>query len=184
MRERYEFTVDGTKLLMVQGDITLQQTDAVVNASNPDLAPGGGVAGAIHLAGGTEVTEACAAIRQREGPLPTGEAVITPGGNLPAPWVIHTVGPVWHGGQGGEPELLARCYRSCLRLGREQGIRSIAFPSLSTGAYGYPVALAAPTALAAVAGFVRENSGSLEEVRFVLFTERDLLVYGRALSAL
>ncbi len=184
MAERTEMNVVGNTLRLVQGDITKQDTEAVVNAANPDLAPGGGVAGAIHRGGGTELTEACAEIRRRQGPLPTGEAVITAGGNLPVPWVIHTVGPVWHGGGGGEPDLLARCYRSCLGLARERGLRSIAFPSLSTGAYGYPVEQAAPVAVGAVAGFLREHPGCFDEVRLVLFSARDLGVYARALSAL
>ncbi|MFO8034822.1 MAG: macro domain-containing protein [Candidatus Bipolaricaulota bacterium] len=184
MVERTEATIAGATLWLVGGDITKQETEAVVNAANPDLAPGGGVAGAIHRAGGPELTEACAEIRRQQGPLPTGEAVITSGGNLPAPWAIHTVGPVWHGGQGGEPELLARCYRACLALARERGLRSISFPSLSTGAYGYPVGRAAPVALGAVGDFLRENPDCLEEVRFVLFSERDLAVYADALGHL
>lgn len=182
--ERTELTLAGTTVCLVRGDITEQDTDAVVNAANPDLAPGGGVAGAIHRAGGVELTKACAEIRGKDGPLLTGEAVITPGGKLPAAWVIHTVGPVWHGGRGGEAELLARCYRSCLALACERGLRSITFPSLSTGAYGYPVQQAAPVALGAVAGFLRERPGCLDEVRLALFSTRDLGVYSHALSAL
>ncbi len=184
MAQQTELTIAGTTVRLVQGDITKQDTDAVVNAANPDLAPGGGVAGAIHRAGGASLTTACREIRRREGPLATGEAVITAGGNLPAPWVIHTVGPVWHGGKGGEAELLARCYRSCLALACERGLGSVTFPSLSTGAYGYPVELAAPVALRAVASFLREDSGHLKEVRFVLFSGRDLALYAQALSAL
>ncbi len=184
MMEQHERTIHGTVIRLVRGDITQQRTDAVVNAANPDLAPGGGVAGAIHRVGGREITERCADIRRQQGPLPTGEAVLTPGGDLPASWVIHTVGPVWHGGQGGEPELLARCYRSCLTLARDKGLRSMSFPSLSTGAYGFPTEQAAPVALQVVADFLMDNPGELYEVRFVLFSERDTALYAQSLSAL
>lgn len=178
--ERFETEVAGTKLVLVQGDITKQEVEAIVNAANPDLTPGGGVSGAIHRAGGPVVTEAAAKIRQERGRLPTGEAVLTPGGNLPARYVIHTVGPVWHGGDRGEPELLAKAYRSCLSMAVEQGIRTIAFPSISTGAYGYPVAEAAVVALRTVRDFLRENPGKLAEVRFVLFSSSDFSAYRAA----
>jgi len=184
MSEQYERTIQGTVIRLVRGDITQQETDALVNAANPDLAPGGGVAGAVHNAGGKLLTETCADIRRRQGPLPAGEAVLTIGGDLTAPWVIHTVGPVWQGGQVGEPELLARCYRSCLALAQDKGLRSISFPSLSTGAYGYPVCGAAPVALGAVADFLEGNPGVLDEVRFVFFSDRDQAVYAESLSDL
>lgn len=177
---RYETEVAGTKLVLVQGDITRQEVEAIVNAANPQLTPGGGVSGAIHRAGGPEVTRAAAAIRSERGQLATGEAVITPGGKLPAKWVIHTVGPVWHGGEKGEPQLLAKAYRSCLELARERGIKSIAFPSISTGVYGYPVEQAAVVALSAIRGFLRDNPGALSEVRLVLFSDRDFRAYRRA----
>lgn len=165
--------------MLLCGDIT-EEAGAIVNAANPELTPGGGVSGAIHRAGGPEVTEAAAQIRRERGPLPTGEAAITPGGALPADWVIHTVGPIWHGGTRGEPELLAQAYRSCLELARERGIKTIAFPSISTGAYGYPVDQAARVALRAVREFLERCPGELSEVRFVLFSERDLEVYRAA----
>ncbi len=178
--ERFETEVAGTRLVLVQGDITRQEVEAIVNAANPDLTPGGGVSGAIHRAGGPTVTEAAAKIRKERGRLPTGEAVITPGGNLPARYVIHTVGPVWHGGTQGEPKLLAKAYRSCLSLAVQEGIKTIAFPSISTGAYGYPVAEAAAVALRTVCQFLRENPGKLAEVRFVLFSAADFAEYRKA----
>lgn len=182
--ERVEREVAGTKLVLVQGDITKQEVEAIVNAANPDLTPGGGVSGAIHRAGGPAVTEAAAKIRRERGRLPTGEAVLTPGGNLPARYVIHTVGPVWHGGNRGEAELLAKAYRSCLSLALQHGIKTVAFPSISTGAYGYPVPKAARVALRAVLDFLRENPGKLKEVRFVLFSPADFAEYRAALEEL
>jgi O-acetyl-ADP-ribose deacetylase (regulator of RNase III) len=157
--KHFEAEVAGRRLKLVQGDITVQEVDAVVNAANPQLTPGGGVSGAIHRAGGPEVTRAAAEIRRKRGPLPTGEAVITPGGKLPAKWVIHTVGPVWRGGKKGEPELLAKAYRSCLELAKDRGIKSVAFPSISTGVYGFPVEEATPIALGAIRDFLEEDPG-------------------------
>ncbi len=179
-----ELRIHGSAVRLLQGDITAQDTDAVVNAANPDLAPGGGVAGAIHRAGGPAITEACAHLRRERGPLPTGEAVITPGGALAAPWVIHTVGPVWYGGTGGEPGLLACSYRACLAIVREQGLRTVAFPSLSTGAYGYPLDKAASVALGTVVADLRKHKDTPIEVRFVLFSARDLAAYAAALGDL
>ncbi|MFN3346413.1 MAG: O-acetyl-ADP-ribose deacetylase [Candidatus Bipolaricaulaceae bacterium] len=175
--ERFETEVRGTRLVLVQGDITQQEVEAIVNAANPDLTPGGGVSGAIHRAGGPLVTAAAARIRRERGRLPTGEAVITPGGNLPARYVIHTVGPVWQGGTKDEPELLAKAYRSCLALAVQHGLRTLAFPSISTGAYGYPVEKAAEVALRTVRDFLVENPGKLGEVRFVLFSSSDFQAY-------
>jgi O-acetyl-ADP-ribose deacetylase (regulator of RNase III) len=168
------------RLELVRGDITTQQVDAIVNAANSSLLGGGGVDGAIHRAGGPQVLEECRAIRSARGPLPTGEAVITSGGRLPARHVIHTVGPVWQGGQSGEPELLAACYRNSLALALRHGCPRVAFPSISTGVYGYPVEDAAPVALAAVRE-VLDRESALELVRFVLFSEADLRVYQQAL---
>jgi O-acetyl-ADP-ribose deacetylase len=154
------------RLELVQGDITREETDAIVNAANSGLLGGGGVDGAIHRAGGPVILEQCRKI----GGCPTGQAVITSGGRLKARFVIHTVGPVYRDGHHGEAELLASAYHNSLALAKERSLKSIAFPSISTGIYGYPVADAARIAL----GVIREttkNSGSLEVVRFVLFDE-------------
>lgn len=172
-------------ITLLTGDITLQGTDAIVNAANEQLAPGGGVCGAIHRAGGPAIWEECERIVQKRGPLPTGQAVATTGGKLKARYVIHTVGPVGHGGRSGEPELLASCYRESIRVAGELQLKSIAFPSISTGIFGYPVELAAPVALAAVAEAV-QASPHVTEVRFVLFDQTTFDVYsdaGRAISA-
>ena len=138
-------------LTIVTGDITRLALDAIVNAANETLLGGGGVDGAIHAAAGPRLLEACRAIPQlRSGArCPIGEARITPGFDLPANFVIHTVGPRWHGGHDGEPELLANCYRACLSLAKENGVRSIAFPAISTGIFGYPLQAAAQTAIRA-----------------------------------
>jgi len=172
--------VGGTTLELVTGDITNERVDAIVNAANSGLRGGGGVDGAIHRAGGPAIMEEC----RRIGGCPTGSAVITTGGNLPARHVIHAVGPRWSGGRRGERELLAGAYRSSLELALKHGLRSVAFPSISTGAYGYPVEKAARVALEAVIGFLREHPGSLELVRFVLFTQRDCDAYAAALEEL
>ena len=168
---------------LLQGDITEQDTDAIVNAANPSLMGGGGVDGAIHRRGGPAILAECRAMRSSRWPegLPTGEAVMTCGGNLKARYVIHTVGPIYTGGGGDEPELLARAYRSSLRLALGKGMKTVSFPSISTGAYGYPIDEAANVALGAVVEWLRENDG-LEEVRFVLYNERDLQTYVRALE--
>ena len=168
---------------MLQGDITKQSTDAIVNAANSGLMGGGGVDGAIHRSGGTAILEECRQIVSRIGRLPTGEAVITTGGNLKAKHVIHTVGPVWHGGHSGEPELLASSYRNSLGLAVANSLKTVAFPSTSTGAFGYPVNLAASVALATVIDFLRENE-SLDEVVFVLFDDATYQKYVKALEEL
>ncbi|MBA7466373.1 MAG: O-acetyl-ADP-ribose deacetylase [Dehalococcoidia bacterium] len=178
-----ENLINKTKLSLLQGDITRQSTDAIVNAANSGLMGGGGVDGAIHRTGGPAILEECKQIVSRQGRLPTGEAVITTGGNLKARHVIHTVGPVWHGGQSGEPELLASAYRQSLRVAVANGLKSISFPSLSTGAYGYPVSLAAAVALETVIDFLHQQE-SLEEVVFVLFDSATYQKYGQALAAL
>ncbi len=170
-----------TKISVVIGDITKQEVDAIVNAANNTLLGGGGVDGAIHRAAGHELLEECRKI----GGCETGKAVITKGYNLPAEYVIHTVGPVWRGGSHGEAELLASCYKESLKLAVERGIRTIAFPSISTGAYGYPVELAAPIAVNTVAEFVDSaSSSSIEEVRFVCFHEKTYEIYRRELERL
>jgi O-acetyl-ADP-ribose deacetylase (regulator of RNase III) len=167
-------------LELVQGDLTEQaDVDAIVNAANSSLLGGGGVDGAIHRAGGPAILEACRAIRAARGSLPAGQAVITTGGRLAARHVIHTVGPVWNGGQKGEPETLTSCYRSSLELAAQHGLRRVAFPSISTGAYGYPVALAARVAVDAVRAALAAHP-ELELVRFVLFSAADREVYARA----
>jgi O-acetyl-ADP-ribose deacetylase (regulator of RNase III) len=175
----------GTRVRLVRGDITDQEVDAVVNAANSSLMGGGGVDGAIHRRGGPAILEACKEIRRRQWPdgMPMGEAVITTGGRLRARYVIHTVGPVWKGGNENEPEILASCYRNSLSIAGGHAIRSIAFPSISTGAYGYPVEEASRVALRTVKDFV-EKEGRPAEVVFVLFTEADLKVYLQVLREL
>lgn len=152
----------GTGIEVVQGDITRQRVDAIVNAANSSLLGGGGVDGAIHRAAGPELLEACRAL----GGCPTGEARITPAFRLPATWIIHTVGPVWQGGGAGEDELLRSCYRRSLGLAVAHGIRTIAFPSISTGAYGFPVRRAAPIALDEIAHFMTKHT-SIHRVTMV-----------------
>ena len=147
---------------VVQGDITRLEVDAIVNAANTSLLGGGGVDGAIHRAAGPRLLAACREL----GGCPTGEARITPGFDLPAAWVIHTVGPVWHGGSGGEDEQLASCYRSALALADEREVRTIAFPAISTGVYGFPVERAARIAITELAAHLRDHS-TLERVTLV-----------------
>jgi O-acetyl-ADP-ribose deacetylase (regulator of RNase III) len=175
--------VNKTKLSLLQGDITGQSNDAIVNAANSGMMGGGGVDGAIHRAGGPAILEECRQIISRQGRLPTGEAVITTGGNLKAKHVIHTVGPVWHGGHSNEPELLASAYRQSLRISVENRLKSISFPSISTGAYGYPLKLAAPIALETVIDFLNRDE-SIIEVVFVLFEDKTYQAYAQALEAL
>ncbi|MFK4108320.1 O-acetyl-ADP-ribose deacetylase [Streptomyces sp. NPDC002176] len=155
-----------TTITLVQGDITEQRVDAIVNAANSSLLGGGGVDGAIHRRGGPAILEACRDLRASHygGGLPTGEAVATTAGDLPAEWVIHTVGPVWQG-PGSDPALLASCYRESLRVADELGARSVAFPAVSTGVYRWPVEEAARVAVETV----RSADTGVEEVRFVLF---------------
>ncbi|MEJ2503635.1 MAG: O-acetyl-ADP-ribose deacetylase [Gemmatimonadota bacterium] len=181
-----ERRVGATRLTLVQGDITEQRVDAVVNAANSSLLGGGGVDGAIHRRGGPAILEACRALRAERLPegLPTGDAVETPAGDLPADAVIHTVGPRWKGGRGGEAEKLASAYRRSLEVAEERGRRTVAFPSISTGVYGYPVTQAAEIALGAVVAALEARPGAFEEVRFVLFSEADLAIYREALEAL
>ncbi|WP_239023051.1 O-acetyl-ADP-ribose deacetylase [Pontibacter mangrovi] len=166
-----------TMIEVLQGDITKVQVDAVVNAANSSLLGGGGVDGAIHRAGGPAILEECRQIRARQGGCPTGEAVITTAGNLPARYVIHTVGPVWGGGSKGEPELLASCYRNSLKLAEEHGLKSIAFPNISTGVYGYPKDKAARVAVETVNAYLEKHDTSLERIVFVCFDSENLHYY-------
>ena len=172
------YPVGRTTIRIVQGDITDQTADAIVNAANSTLMGGGGVDGAVHRRGGPKILEECKRIRATQWPqgLPTGKAAITTGGNLKAKYVIHTVGPVWHGGGSGEPGLLRDCYMDSLKLAAEKGIESIAFPSISTGAFGYPIGEASKVGLSAVKEFL-ESSDALEEVVFVLFSQSDFNLY-------
>jgi O-acetyl-ADP-ribose deacetylase (regulator of RNase III) len=169
-----------TSLTLTQGDLTQQAVDALVNAANAALAGGGGVDGAIHRGGGPSILEECRAI----GGCPTGEAVITGAGELPARHVIHAVGPIWRGGHAGEYVLLERAWSSSLTLAAKHGLRRVAFPSISTGAYGFPIERAALVALGTVARFCDEQPEALDEVRVVLFSHADLAVYQRALDQL
>ncbi len=168
-------------ITLVRGDITVQQVDAIVNAANPTLLGGGGVDGAIHRAAGPRLLEECRTL----GGCPTGEARITSAYRLPARFVIHTVGPVWNGGAEGEPELLAACYGSVMKLAAEHGLASLALPSISTGAYGFPIARAVPIAVGTVAGLLAApGAGSkLSEVRFVCFSAGVFDAYERELQA-
>lgn len=176
-----EITVNQAKLSVTQGDITQQSTDAIVNAANSSLMGGGGVDGAIHRAGGPAILEECKQIVARQGHLPTGKAVITTGGNLKARYVIHTVGPIWHGGGREEAALLESAYRESLKLAAENHLTSVSFPSISTGAYGYPVERASEVALRAVISFLRGGTTSIKEVVIVLFDSRTFDTYSTTL---
>jgi len=177
-------TINQARLSIIQGDITGQTTDAIVNAANSSLMGGGGVDGAIHRAGGPAILEECKQIVTRQGRLPAGKAVITSGGNLKARFVIHTVGPIWHGGQHGEPELLASAYSESLKLAVENQLVSVSFPSISTGAYGYPVTQAAKVALRTIASLLKERVTSIKEVVFVLFDPNTFRSYSAALQTI
>lgn len=179
-----ETKVGKASLGLVQGDITKQDMDAIVNAANSGLMGGGGVDGAIHRAGGPAIMEECRQIIARIGRLPVGQAVITTGGNLKARHVIHTVGPVWHGGNKGEDELLASAYRESLKLAEERKLKTIAFPSISTGVYAYPIAEASKVALGTVIAFLRSESTSLDKVLFVLFDSDTYQIYAAQLKEL
>lgn len=160
------------RIQIVSGDITKQNVDAIVNAANTTLLGGGGVDGAIHRAAGPKLLEEC----KKLGGCPTGEAKITKGHNLPVKFVIHTVGPVWSGGNRREDELLANCYRNCFLLAENHGIKTIAFPSISTGAYRFPIEHACRIALTETKNFLKKNS-SLEKVVFVCFDEKNYKTY-------
>lgn len=172
------------RIELIQGDITKAQVDAIVNAANRQLIGGGGVDGAIRRAGGDAIETACARIRERQGGVETGAAVITTGGNLPAKYVIHTAGPVWEGGTAGESDLLASCYRESLHLAVENGLQTIAFPSISTGIYGYPTEKAAAVALRTVKKFVASGGSAPTCIQFILFDDATYQCYAAALTSL
>lgn len=169
------------RIKIIQGDITKQQVDAVVNAANSSLMGGGGVDGAIHRAGGKQILDDCLDIIDRQGRCKTGEAVITTGGKLPARCVIHTVGPVWNDGSKAEPQLLANCYTNSLKLAIENDIKTIAFPNISTGIYHYPKPQAAKVAINAVTHFLKDNH-TIEQVVFVCFDEENYRLYSDAIK--
>lgn len=160
------------KLEVLKGDITTMEVDAIVNAANSSLMGGGGVDGAIHRAGGKEILEQCKAIVAKQGPLPTGKAVITTAGKMPAKFVIHTVGPVWHGGKDKEEEKLADCYTNSLKLAVENSCNTIAFPNISTGVYHFPKAKAAEIAVKSVRKFLSQHD-QIKEVIFACFDEEN-----------
>ncbi len=164
------------KIKIIKGDITKENVDAIVNAANSSLLGGGGVDGAIHRAGGNKILEECKSIVSKIGQLKTGEAVITSGGNLKAKYVIHTVGPIWHGGHNNEEALLFNCYKNSVKLACENNIKTVAFPNISTGVYGYPKDLAAKVAYNAVKESLIEYK-NIEEVRFVCFDEYNYKLY-------
>ncbi len=163
-------------IVIKQGDITREDVDVIVNAANTGLRGGGGVDGAIHRAAGPSVLEECVTI----GGCKTGEAVITNAGTLKAKKIIHTPGPVWHGGNSGEPELLTSCYTNSFRIARENGLKTIAFPAISTGIYGYPIEAATRIAI----GEGMEQSGEFDEIRYICFSARDYEVYQRVYGEL
>ena len=171
----------GEHLQVVHGDITRMEVDAIVNAANSGLLGGGGVDGAIHGAGGPAIMAACRAIRDAQGGCPAGEAVITTGGLLPAPYVIHAVGPVWHGGSQNEDAVLASAYRNSIRLAGEQNLRTVAFPNISTGIYGFPRERAVDIAIQAVREAL-PKAPSIEQVTFVCFDDENFRLYRERLS--
>ncbi|MFA5629557.1 MAG: O-acetyl-ADP-ribose deacetylase [Dehalococcoidales bacterium] len=177
-----EFKINNVVIALKKGDITAQKADAIVNAANPGLMGGGGVDGAIHRAGGVAILNECKEIVSRQGNLPPGKAVITTAGDLAAKYVIHTVGPIWYGGNNNEEAILVSAYTESLKLAEKYGLETVAFPSISTGAYGYPVQPAARAAITAVARFAAENASSLKEIIFVLFSEDVYKSYTEALG--
>ena len=174
-----EIKINNGRLSLVEGDITKQDTDAIVNAANKSLRGGGGVDGAIHRAGGSKILDECIQI----GGCETGEAVITTGGNLNAGYVIHTVGPVYRDGLHGEPALLENAYKNSLKLASSKGLKSIAFPSISTGAYRYPLEQASEIALKTALTYLNEHP-DIELIRFVLFGQTALKIYEKVLEKL
>jgi len=172
----------GKVLRLIVGDITRVPADAIVNAANAALRGGGGVDGAIHRAGGPEIMKELDEIRARQGGCPTGSAVVTTAGRLPARYVFHAVGPIWQGGNQNEAALLASCYATCLALAEERGLGTVSFPSISTGAYGYPVREAAAVAVDAACRHLERPETRLHEVVFVLFDQATWETYAEALA--
>ncbi|HLW53209.1 MAG TPA: O-acetyl-ADP-ribose deacetylase [Candidatus Angelobacter sp.] len=184
MRSLVRYRIGRTSALeLLVGDIVDEATDAIVNAANSSLLGGGGVDGAIHRAAGPQLHAECRKLRERRGPLPPGQAVTTGGANLKAKYVIHTVGPVWNSGNFNEPQILESCYCNALGEAGRQACLSVAFPSISTGAFGYPVEPAARIAVRAVARLIHEPA-SVTLARFVLFDERTHRAYSQAAAEL
>lgn len=177
--------VANTTLMLVRGDITRQNVDAIVNAANSSLLGGSGVDGAIHSGGGPAILDECKQVRNELYPdgLPVGEAISTTAGNLPAQRVIHTVGPKWKGGDENEPTLLANAYKNSLVQAQHENLRTVAFPAISTGVYGYPIEQASKIAIQTIAAFAQSNPDALDEVQLVLFSDADLEVHQNALAA-
>ncbi|KOA19968.1 O-acetyl-ADP-ribose deacetylase [Clostridium homopropionicum DSM 5847] len=173
-----DLELKGNRISIIKGDITKLEVNAIVNAANNSLLGGGGVDGAIHKVGGRQILEECMIIRNRQGGCETGEAVITTGGLLKARYVIHTVGPIWHGGNNDEDKLLSNCYINSLRLAEENNIKTIAFPNISTGVYRFPKERAAEIAVNTVKKFMLENK-SIEKVIFVCFDEENYSLYSK-----
>lgn len=167
---------DTNKLSIKHGDITEEKCDAIVNAANPRLAGGGGVDGAIHIAAGQRLVQACRDIINKNGNLPTGKAVTTPGFDLPAPYIIHTVGPIWRGGNSNEKQLLSSCYEDCLREAAKHNCTSISFPAVSCGVYGFPTELAAPIALR----ILSKAAGSIQDCRMIIHDKNDFNIWKAA----
>lgn len=184
MTGRYRLDLgEGLTVFFLQGDITQQDTDAIVNAANSTLMGGGGVDGAIHRAGGPDILAECKKVVAENGHLPTGEVVSTTGGRLQAAFVLHTVGPIWRGGFEGEPGLLANCFRNALRLADRLGLHNLAFPAISTGVYGYPSEAAALVAIESTVDALGE-ARNVREVRFVLFDHEMLDTFHQAARAI
>jgi O-acetyl-ADP-ribose deacetylase (regulator of RNase III) len=179
--QREHLLPNGRRLILLEGDITHLAVDAIANAANSALAGGGGVDGAIHRAGGPAIMAELDRIRPAIGRLPAGQAVATTAGLLPAKYVFHASGPIWQGGAHGEPEALASCYRVCLELAEERELRSVSFPSISTGIYGYPLDLAAPLAVKEILRFLSGRAVSVQQVWMVLFDSTTYHAYERAL---
>jgi O-acetyl-ADP-ribose deacetylase len=173
--------VDGRKLRLAAGDITKIAVDAIANAANSALAGGGGVDGAIHRAGGPSIMQELDRIRAAQGGCPTGSAVATGAGRLPAKYVFHAVGPVYRGGRSGEPEQLASCYSACLRLAEKRGVETISFPAISTGIYGYPIDEAAEIAIRVISRYLERGESSVREAVLVLFDNAAYRAYERLL---